>query len=218
MKKLIALLLITLHFSFLKAQVFYWVSTPTVLAQNAADVKIVTKVSFGNSAMPINHSASVDNVNKKVNLVSCYLYNPVAPSAPIFIDTINVGAISLGNYDLNYTVFISSQMTVCAPYDTTANSYPFSAWESTGTQELNASQLIQISPNPASTEFYIDLKNNSADPTTLSITNCLGQEIYVQAGLTENRAIVDCANWPPGLYLISTKSKNVNSRKKLIVN
>lgn len=209
MKRLIALIFIIISFNSVKAQQFYLVSTPTVLAQNAANVKVVTKVSFGNFAMPINQAVSVDNVNKKVNLVSCYLYNPLLPSAPIFIDTINVGILSIGNYDLNYTVFISSQMTVCAPYDTTANSYPFSVWESTNIGELNPDKLLQILPNPATDFIEIKTETQFQGVTLYDLMgNCLQRD--------SNQKIVDLTAFPAGVYILSIECNGVPRNFKVI--
>ena len=215
MKKALSLIILCFLFYINNAQTFYTVYTPTILAQNALDVKIITKVAFSNQGLPINHSISVDNVNKKVNLVSCYYYNPILPSAPVYINTLTVGALSEGNYDLNYSVFITYiSTTVCAsPNDTTTNSYSFFAGP-TSNQELIIDNKFLISPNPVKDNFKIITGENSSI-TKIEIINLLGKKVLEINDPAFNNNI-DVLSLTKGIYLVNIYTDKYLFSKKII--
>ncbi len=215
MKKVISLTLFCFLFYIHKAQTFYTVHTPTILAQNALDVKIITKVAFGNHGLPINHSISVDNINKQIDLVSCYYYNPVLPSAPVYINTLTVGALSEGNYNLNYTVFITYlSTTVCAtPNDTTTNSYSFYVGP-TSNQELFIDNNFHVYPNPIKDLFKVITADNSS-MSKVEILNILGEKVLEIYDHTSNYYI-DISTLAKGFYLVNIYTDNFSFSKKII--
>ena len=213
MKKIILLTLLCFLFSNHKAQSFYTVYTPTILSQNASDVKVITKVHFINSATLINHSVSVDNVNKKVNLISCYNYQPLLPMSPTLVSTVTIGALATGNYDLNYTVFISSSFTTCTPYDTTASTYTFYAGP-TSIQELSNDNKFKVSPNPVKDYFKIATADNSS-LIKVEIINILGDKVLEINEPTSNDYI-DISSLAKGFYLVNIYTDKSSFIKKII--
>lgn len=204
MKNTILLYLFCSLFNNHKAQTFYTVYTPTLISQNASDVKVITKVSFGNSANTLNHSVSIDNINKKVNLISCYGYQPLLPSAPTLVSTVTIGALTTGNYDLNYTVFVVTNYTNCnSPSDTTANTYQFYAGP-TNIQELKNNSQFKITPNPVKESFQIVGNTNSA-LEKIEIINILGDKVLETNNIIINTSI-DVSLLTKGLYFVKIYS------------
>ena len=214
MKKVIALIFLFLLFITTKAQVFYWVATPIVLSQNAADVKAIVSVTLANWTTIRSHSVSVDNINKKVNLVSCYLYNYINTATSFLTDTVDIGPLNTGNYNLNYTVFISNSYPNCTPIDTTINSYPFYSFP-TNIKKFSDNRQFEISPNPAKEYFKIITADNSA-VTKVEIINILSDKVLEINEPTSNNDI-DISSLAKGFYLVNIYTDKYSFIKKIII-
>jgi len=214
MKKLI--LLFFLYYNYVNAQQFYWIATPTVISQNAGPVQAITSVTFGYWTTVRSHSVTIDTTNKKANLISCYFYDGISPAFSYIKDTVNLGGLTVGNYTLNYTVFVSwgNSHPTCVPFDTTANSYPFYSL-STNIQKQSTSRQFEISPNPISDILKINLYNNGTVLKKVIITNILGNKVLEINDPTLNSNI-DTSSLPKGLYLLTLYTDKTSFTEKII--
>ena len=75
---------------------------------------------------------------------------------------------------------------------------------------------FSLFPNPTNSILNIALQNNNY-PTTLEITNTLGQ-VVLSKNITENNTLLNVSEFTKGIYVMSLKSDNKTTTQKLIVN
>lgn len=76
---------------------------------------------------------------------------------------------------------------------------------------------LMVYPNPANTEFVIELEGQEQTKPTLRVYNIMGQLIHQQL-VTENSTRINCQNWTNGVYLVSVSNNTSQSTFKLIKN
>ena len=72
-------------------------------------------------------------------------------------------------------------------------------------------------PNPTNGILNIAFKTKNENPTTLEITNTLGQVILLKT-LTNNNTQVNISDFVEGIYYITLKTDNKTTTQKLIIN
>lgn len=68
---------------------------------------------------------------------------------------------------------------------------------------------FNISPNPAESGFYVSMQKEQ-DCNSFSVTNTLGQRQQLKISPDGSRLVIDCKDWPAGIYYFQAIS---NSRK-----
>lgn len=74
--------------------------------------------------------------------------------------------------------------------------------------ELPKTATLHLFPNPAAGFFQLRWLEDGPNPYPLAVEifNTSGQRIQ-QETLTASPAIIDCAQWPPGMYLVRARSR-----------
>jgi bilirubin oxidase len=76
---------------------------------------------------------------------------------------------------------------------------------------------IKIYPNPANKKFYIDINSiTTENDVDLNVYNTIG-ELILSRSLNKNSTIINCENWPKGIYFINLKNKDYSYSKKIII-
>jgi hypothetical protein len=212
MKKIIFLLFTITFVNCLTGQT-YIVSTPTINSQISWNTKIITKVTFSGFALGLGHSFTIDHTNKIINLTSCYSDASVLPVVTPIKDTINIGMLMQGVYNLNYTVFVSSNSSSCIPHDTTIQTYTFYAGPN-NIQELSNDNKFLVSPNPVKDSFKIITSDNDI-LKRVEIINILGDKVLEINEPTSNNYI-DISFLEKGFYLVNIYTDKSSFIKKII--
>jgi hypothetical protein len=85
-----------------------------------------------------------------------------------------------------------------------------------GVGELDKTDKIKISPNPAQDWITINLPDNQQNSITVELVSSLGETVFTKS-ITNNEKI-DISHLSNGLYFIYIKGNNLNvSPKKLII-
>ncbi|HAD33630.1 MAG TPA: hypothetical protein DCF44_03905 [Chitinophagaceae bacterium] len=203
-----ATILISKHYGQL-----YSVSTPTIIGTNNWNTKIITKYNCSSNAVKIGHSYTIDYDHNIISLISCYTGPGILPVITTIKDTINIGLLPQGNYSLNYTVFISSSYSTCAPYDTITNNYSFYVGPNSIREHTYDNKYI-LSPNPVNNQFKILTTDNSTI-TKIEVCNILGDKVFeINEPLLNSN--IDISFLPKGLYLLSLYTDKNKFTKKII--
>lgn len=113
----------------------------------------------------------------------------------------------------------STQTSILGPTVTTTVKIRQNNNITTGITETNFDSNYSIYPNPANSNFSIDLLNANNENSQIEIYNSLGQ-IVKQQNLGNDSSIkssVSLANIPSGIYVVKTIVGNKISNRKLII-
>ena len=80
-----------------------------------------------------------------------------------------------------------------------------------------ADHEINISPNPATTQFTISSKNFIDENSLVEIFNTLGQQIYSALAAGRGPWTVDCRPFPRGIYFVRLSDSEKQLTQKLVV-
>ena len=95
--------------------------------------------------------------------------------------------------------------------------YTYTYQSFTGVEsETNIHSQFSIFPNPCSNTFTIDLKDNSAKPTSIIIRNMQGQEVKNMMINNTSNVIIDISELPKGIYLLTLISGEKCITQKLV--
>lgn len=88
----------------------------------------------------------------------------------------------------------------------------------TSIEQSNLDQYVQISPNPSSGVFQIDLSALSARGYSYQLTSpSTGKQIVQSEIINKAQLLLDLSAYPKGLYLFEARSENKRVVKKLLV-
>ncbi len=212
MKYLYLFILTIALFSFADGQP-YTVSTPTIIGNNNWNTKIITKYYCSSNAFKIGHSYSINYDSNEINLISCYTGGGLFPTTTTIIDTINIGLLPAGNYNLNYTVFISLSYSTCAPYDTVMSNYSFYAGPN-NLKEENIDLAISIYPNPV--KDLVNIISSELIPLRkIVLFNLIGEKV-LELDNFKSTDLIDLSSLPKGVYLLNIYTDKKSLTKKLI--
>lgn len=191
----------------------YTVFTPTIIGNSNWNTKIITKYYCLSNAYKIGHSYSINYDNNIINLTSCYTGGGLFPVTSTIIDTINIGLLPAGNYNLNYTVFISSSYSTCVSYDTIVSNHTFYAGPNSlkkSTHEISFS----LYPNPV--KDYMNIVFSESIPIgRVEIMNTLGEKV-LELVSAKTADVIDLSSLPQGVYLVNVFTDGYLLTKKLI--
>jgi hypothetical protein len=87
----------------------------------------------------------------------------------------------------------------------------------TGINEVNTSESIfSVYPNPASSLFNIELKNNNSS-VSVTVTDVLGNQILSKT-ITDIVTTIDMSNYAKGMYFVTMELDKKISSQKIIIN
>lgn len=121
----------------------------------------------------------------------CYWYVLGNPN------TIDSGGTLVVAPDTTTTYVLSMNLCGTVTYDTVVVTV---VGEGVRNVQMGQYKNVQIYPNPATTELTVSAANNIDN---VSISNLLGQELFSKTYTTQ-KAVINVAYLPPGMYLIKT--------------
>ncbi len=86
----------------------------------------------------------------------------------------------------------------------------------TGTNDVQLSNAISISPNPSNGVFRIDISAKNNENYTATILNMLGQTVK-ELNINDSNTLVDCNDLTSGAYFIKISGQNKSAVKKVFV-
>lgn len=157
-------------------------------------VQLISYTTFAYSGCSLG-SSSVSIIGTNITVHTSY-NTGIGPAFCNSIDTLVIGKLYAGTYELTCHLADTAPPTT---YD--IDTIIFTIQQASGFQFIdNLSQEIKVYPNPAITEFTIELKTFLAD-NDIDIISVLGQKIKT---VKENRDIIkiDISDLTDGIYFI----------------
>ncbi len=192
----------------------YTVYTPTVSGANTNYVQVITKAFFANDAHTMAHSYLVDFSNNTIHVSSCYFYPGILTVLTTLTNTVNVGILPQGNYNLSYTAYISGDGTNCTPFDTIIfPPAPFYVGPNS-MKEFEIEQNIQIAPNPVNDNFKLICADPNFGVMNILIFNSLGQKVHeiIKPNLNSEMGL----DLDPGVYFLELNTETKVKRIKFL--
>jgi hypothetical protein len=127
-------------------------------------------------------------------------------------DTILIGQLAEGGYELRYHVACSDTTTYHG-FDT----INFNVQQATSNQIVNSlDEEPIIYPNPATNEIKIDLKTNSVSRNEISFYSILGQKVKT-GNLNNDKITIDISDLTDGIYFVVISDENdINWSQKIV--
>jgi hypothetical protein len=89
----------------------------------------------------------------------------------------------------------------------------------TGIQQANENNGINIYPNPTNGTFSIDIQHNASEVNSISVVNSLGQMVYqTNKPNTSGNYSVDLSGYSNGIYFVQVIKSGIVYQKKIVVN
>ncbi|MCZ6595167.1 MAG: S8 family peptidase [Bacteroidetes bacterium] len=85
-----------------------------------------------------------------------------------------------------------------------------------GVDDNDITNTVVLYPNPASTEFIVNLGSSVDGDVEITVINSLGQTIQ-RLNTTTTQTTIDVSNYHTGLYFVSIKTDTQSTTKKLLV-
>jgi hypothetical protein len=90
----------------------------------------------------------------------------------------------------------------------------------TSINEVNAIEFINITPNPTSGEFMVQVNNDAVSEMNVRVYNLIGKTIFESTAnaLTSKEIKFDLSNNPNGIYFVEVKDATTTRVQKVIIN
>jgi len=200
--------------------------TPSIAINNSIDsiailppnptttdtVKVISYTSFGYTPCSLANP-SFNIVDTNITVYTSYTTG-IAPTLCTSIDTLTIGKLNVGNYELTFHLADTAPPTT---YD--IDTIIFTVQQPSGLQPTEYSeQEIKVYPNPTTSEINIELKTHSTDRHEIDIYSLLGQKINT-VKTDKNNVLIDISDLTEGVYFIFiTDGYDKRWTKKIIKN
>ena len=177
---------------------------------------------FGNDTFPIDGRVFVIKMDSSGN----YLWSNVSTGQTgvgygIGVD--NTGSCHItGDYKVDPMMF--GPISVSSPYFGGEDIFIAKLGPSTGIETLKYNTGISLYPNPALTQYTINLEKFGIQfiIELIEIYNVLGEKILDfpidSADVKSNQAAIDISNLPGGIYFVKVSGIDFSATRKLIIN
>jgi hypothetical protein len=195
MKYLIILCLLALAFTS-ESQCCPYINNIEVIPASPTttdNVKIATTVTTPNLGIFLSSSHSV--IGLTINAEACY-FNGGLTAPQVYYDTLDIGTLNAGTYDVDFTAYQSLDTTMCTYTDTMTSNYSFTVTDGTSSVHSITQQIGKLYPNPSNGKFTIQL-SEGIGANRVRICSISGELIY-QVGFQEEMNL----NLESGIYLI----------------
>lgn len=176
---------------------FGQISSVQIIPANPTDadqIKAVVEVMLGSSPCTLDNAVS--NINGNTIELSNYYCEGMLAMICSRTDTINIGTLAAGMYNLEVNI-----ASGCGPYVSvdSALSNGFTVSVFSGIAHVEKENIFSFFPNPTNNSI-VNLQSNSTNPYSIICYNSLGQEVFGINNLTGNQTI----NLPNenGIYFI----------------
>ena len=131
-----------------------------------------------------------------------------------------VGQTKSNNFPVGYNTttasLIDSTYNGTTDDDGFISRFNITQYNIVGVSEItNNTNGLSVYPNPANQSFNIKLETELNEKTTITVYNSIGQLVHTES-MINNLKTINCALWSTGLYIVSVKSKSINSSFKII--
>jgi hypothetical protein len=194
------------------------VATPTIIPQNptaASFIKVVTKVTTPNPiVVVIVNTYTVTGLQIKIK--GCYGQAALVPPTQSQIDTITIGQLPPGNYQISQKAYLSSTNQHCTPIDSNQVALTLTVSSGTVTTSISPTEWsvdgnYNVYPNPSVNSLFIRGISTEAEASIFSVTGAL-----ISKEILNNKNSIDTQNLPAGLYFITITDKGKNQTTKFI--
>lgn len=203
MKKIFFLftLFLTNHFLIAQKIIVHNIKTIPSQPKSTDNVKVVLKVLTTSGGQKI--SFNVDKKDNVFNAVSCFFLG-VTTEVPTYYDTIQVGKLPKGVYQVIYKAIASHYHNKCIGFDSVIIKQNFEIDASIGLSENQDNQPFCIAyPNPNQGNFNITFSQPIQDDWKINVFNILGQKnVFKEVQMVENQVFIDLGTKVVGIYLI----------------
>lgn len=119
------------------------------------------------------------------------------------------------SFVMNGYVYLFAGWDFSGPYDSSMWRYQLEEIEEpSAAQDVITDSNIQVSPNPFSTEVYVDFGGENAADYTFEVFNLLGE--LVRTSKLAGSQTVDLSDLTEGVYLMSFRSENELITRKVV--
>lgn len=189
-KKLFACFLCLCSF-FIHAQMPY-IATPTVIPQNPTNnslIKIITRVTTPNQSIIVNITSHTVT-GQQIKISACYSQG-MLPATMSFVDTLLIGQLPPGNYQISQKAFLSSTQQHCTPVDSNAVIFSLIVTNSvvTGTDAMQTAEgkTISLWPNPCGGNLVIENASDEAEVQVFSVSGALVKRARLSSKTLDTR-------------------------------
>lgn len=212
----LTLLLFSAAFTFLSFGQNPYIASIEILPQNPStndEIFLATQVGTVNQGQYIG--STVDITGNTITVESCYFVGWLtAPQG--YFDTINIGYLNSGNYNLIYTAYASSDFSNCNYEDTNGVDTTIFVNQYVSISEPISQVKMQIYPNPSNAgDVWIisQFQITSADLVDLN-----GNRLSLEGIQSEGKFHVVLKNAVKGIYFLSiTIDSGEKIRKRIIL-
>jgi hypothetical protein len=192
--------------------VWFAVYPCTVIPTNP--VRVVTKVVTPDLGWRMSYDVTVDQPDYKIKIDACY-YDGNATEVDTHIDTVVVGPLYNGNYQLQFTAYLSYTNTYCVKVDSGKVDTTFHKGP-TGINELSKEILkAEAFPNPFISDIKVLLSDNSDGSAPLTVFDSFGKKVFSDL-FNDKAANILTVNWPPGVYCLVLQRDQLSRSFKLL--
>ena len=141
---------------------------------------------------------------------AAYLWSTGETTQTIEVDTTGIG-IGTAEFWVEVT-----DAEACSDSDTISVQFD----DCTGISEVDQSWAVNISPNPSTGIFTVEINAKTGYPVDLSVFNAMGKVVYQEneVGINKTtRMTLDLQQYPAGIYFLNLKGDGVNLIKKIVV-
>jgi hypothetical protein len=176
----------------------------------ADSIKVISFTTFSSGGCHMTDS-SIDIAGSTITIVATH-YAGIATVICHSVDTINLGKVNSGTYELIYQI-----KTGTFPGVSDTDTIAFSVKNPNGIfPSHNSCQEIIIFPNPSTSEVNIDLNAKAGEMSRIDIYSVFGQKVKTITVKEENTTI-DIGNSADGIYFIVITSGDGRSRTQKII-
>ena len=128
------------------------------------------------------------------------------------------GQTSSNNFPIAYTPITAALIdsTYNLGGDGTISRFGLAIYQVTGIQQVAFDKVgLRVYPNPANTQFIIELSDELTSKATVCIYSLMGQMIY-KSSISDKSMQINCESWTNGVYLIKVSNNEAQTTFKLI--
>lgn len=190
-----------------------FVATPTVMPQNPSStsiIKVLTKVTTANQGIIVdNNTFTVSGL--QIRIKGCF-WQGMLTATQDYIDTLTIGQLPAGNYQIIQKAFLSTTQQHCSIIDSNTVSLPIQVSQVTSNTKIGAIEKMSLYPNPCLNKIILE---GIKDDYELSIFSNSGALVKKErlAG-----TCIDVSNLPAGLYFIILQDhlQNITHQQKIL--
>ncbi|MGM0612025.1 MAG: T9SS type A sorting domain-containing protein, partial [Bacteroidota bacterium] len=178
-------------------------------ATNQDSIHLVSSATFPNSDCYMTDFSSTIN-NDSISAVAYH----TAGQLPAFcntVDTVNLGVLKSGSYNLFYHL-LDSATTDTFDIDTLS----FTIQDISGIESHSESNQVKIYPNPASETITLNLKKLQPKEYTIALYSATGKKIR-NFTTQEKIVTINTSNLREGIYLVRLTSRNGNQQTHKVI-